>query len=248
MDKTEIIDKLRQARELAEKLKDAGIKTDLCDQIIEEVDELLEILSRKEENELVAYRLMIVLFEKLSGLGDKVPLLDVFLELYVTALKSSLFFIDEVLKKHGWIHETCMKYCRIRHKHETDARALGETDEVEIARDGHDVAMNAVGFFQYQKYQDKFREQYESYVHQLALEDLLRQAKEAKERNAEPQDGGSGSPPDPTPVPAPPKPKPLTLDEFLIWMLGSLRERMTPEEWEKFSEHLREMFPPLPPR
>ena len=244
MDKAEIKNKLEQVKALAEKLKDAGIKIDLCDQIIEEVDELLEILSRNEENELVAYRLMIVLFEKMSGLGEKVPLLDVFLELYVTALKSSLFFIDEVLKKHGWIHDTCMKYCRIRYKHETNARELGETDEVEIARDGHDVAMNGVGFFQYQKYQDKFKEQYDAYIHQLALEDLLRQAKAAKERN----EGATEREPVPEPVPSPPKPKPLSLDEFLIWMLGSLQDRMSPEEWEKFKERLKELFPPLPPK
>ncbi len=242
MDKTEIVNKLRQAKELAEKLKAAGIKIDLCDQIIEEVDELLEILSRKEEDELVAYRLLIVLFEKMSALGEKVPLLDVFLELYVTALKSSLFFIDEVLKKHGWIHDTCMKYCRIRHKHESDARALGETDEVEIARDGHDVAMNGVGYFQYEKYQDQFKEQYETFVHQLVLEDLLRQARAAKERN----EGNPGGVPAPTPIPEPPKPKPLSLDEFILWMLGSLKERLSPEDWEKLIERLREMFPPLP--
>lgn len=245
MDKTEIRNKLDQVKELAEKLKANGINVDLCDQIIEEVVELIEILSRKEEDELVTYRLMIVLIEKLSGLGKKVPLLDVFLKLYVAALRSSLFFIDEVLKKHGWLHDTCMHYCRIRRNHEKNSRELGETDEDEIARDGHDVAMNGVGFFQYEKYQAKFQEQYEAYVHQLALEDLLRQAEKAQDSNEGSEDGEQAAG---IPSPSPSDPAPLKLREFIIWMLGSIRERMSPEEWEKFSEQLRELFPPLPPK
>ena len=246
MDKNEIKNKIEQVKELAEKLKAAGIQVDLCDQIIEEAQELIEILSRKEEDELMQFRLMIVLIEKMSGLGEEVPLLDVFLKLYTTALRSSLFFIDEVLKKHGWLHNTCMIYCRLRHDREKNSRDLGERDEAEIARDGHDSAMNGEGFYQYEKYQEQFREQYEAYVHQLALQDLLRQAEAAKNGNGgshgdEPAGGASSTPP------APPSPPP-TLDEFILWMLGSLRERMSPEEWERFRRRLGEMFPPLPPK
>lgn len=245
MDKNEIKRKIEQIKELAEKLKAAGIQVDLCDQIIEEANELIEILSRNEEDELMQFRLMIVLIEKMKGLGDKVPLLDVFLELYITALNDSLYFIDNVLKKHGWLHNTCMIYCKLRYDREENSRKLGETDEVEIAKDGHDSAMNGVGFYQYEKYQDQFREQYKDYIHQLALDDLLKQAEKAKNGNGsshgnDPAAGTSSTPP------SPPSPPP-TLDEFILWMLASLRERMSPEEWERFRQRLGEMFPPLPP-
>ena len=73
---------------------------------------------------------MIVLIEKLSFLGKKVPLLDVFIELYIAALKSALWFIDNIQKKHGWLYDTCMKYCEARAQRERDLRDSGYTDEV----------------------------------------------------------------------------------------------------------------------
>lgn len=181
MNRKAFLKALEEIKELAEKLKKVKVKVDLCNQILEEIAEIEEILKKKEEDELKSFRLLIVLMEKLKGLGDKVPLLGTFLELYIAALKSTLWLIDEVLAKHGWLHDTCIKYCKARAGAEKRLRDLGYTDD-EIAKDGHESGMLTVGWFQYEKYQEEFKEQYEDYKRKLEVKDLLEQAEELKKK------------------------------------------------------------------
>ncbi len=183
MNKEAFLKALAEIKELSEKLKKAKVKVDLCNQILEEIAELEEILKKKEEDEIKSFRLLIVLIEKLKGLGDKVPLLGTFLELYIAALKSTLWLIDEVLAKHGWLHDTCMKYCKARAEAEERLRDLGYTDD-EIEKDGHESGMLTVGWYQYEKYQKQFKEQYEDYRRKLEMKNLLKQAEELKKKKS----------------------------------------------------------------
>lgn len=164
--------------DLAEELRRFDEKRQRCEDILEQIEEIRELLDRDDLDELDAFRALIVLLETLKGLGGKVPLLEEFMELYITAMKSALYVIETSIASHGPIHDTCMHYCRERAKRERLLREEAmETDEEEIAKNGHWAGMLGVGVYQYEKHEDQFRAQYADYVKKLELEDLIAKAK-----------------------------------------------------------------------
>lgn len=248
--KKRLKDALDEIKDLVEEVKEIEEKVELCEAILEEIDEIKEILSSRDEDELKAFRLLIAFIEKMKGLGGKVPLLGTFLELYIAALKTALWLIDDIIKKHSVVHVICRLYCEERAKHEKNLRETNDTDdEDEIARAGHNAGMSGVGPGEWGKYEDKFKAQYEDYKKELAMNKWLATAKEAKKKlddQPEPEDEGEDGGGEPGEDPL----KGLaTLDailgvgQYLARRIREIRERLkngdlSPEERKQLEEEL----------
>jgi hypothetical protein len=192
-----IMEILRQIKEMVDRLKDIEGKRKLCEEILEKIREFEEMLEDGHIDELEAFRLLINLIELIGSLGgDKVPLLDTFIELYLAALNSTLYVIEHVLQTHSNLHLRCEEYCRIRAEREALSRENGETDEDALALDGHRSAMISIGWYQYERYEGQFRAQYEDYKKKLQLEEFqarARAALDAPPAPAAPAGGGGTS-------------------------------------------------------
>lgn len=180
-----IIDALKVIKDIVDKLKDADIKTKKCKEILDLIKKIEDLLSKDPIDELEAFRLMIGLLEVLSFLGEKVPLLDVFLELFIAALKSSLNVIDTVLLERYDFHYSCEIYCKERKEHEDAMRDAGWEDEDIIAERGHSNAMSKLRNPLFLNKQEEFKAQYKDFLHKLEIQELLKQAEYYKKHKKE---------------------------------------------------------------
>ncbi len=181
-------EKLEEIGRYVEKLKEAKEDKDKIDRILGEIEELDEILQHDEEDELKAFRLLRMLIEKLKDLGGKVPLLDTFLELYIAALKSTEYFIDNVLKKYSFTGRICDLYCDVRKREEEKLIDEGE-DKDEAALKGHKRAMSAIGEGEYARYEEELKKQYENRRLKKWIQDEIKTAKEDKDEQGDKEDG-----------------------------------------------------------
>jgi len=180
-----ILNALKEIKDIVDKLKKAEIKVKKCNEILDIIKKIEDLLRADKVDELEAYRLMIGLLEVLSFLGEKVPLLDVFLELFIAALKSSLILIDTVLLERYSFHHTCEIYCKERKEHEDAMRDAGWKDEDEISKRGHDNAMSKMSNALFLNNEKEFKAQYLDFLHKLEIEELLKTAEYYKSHKKE---------------------------------------------------------------
>jgi DNA repair exonuclease SbcCD ATPase subunit len=188
-----LIEKLEELKKIFEELKKIREDVEKIQRILDEITELIEVLGSADESELKAFRLLRMFVEKVKDFSDEVPLLSTFLELYIEAMKSTEFFIDEILKKYSFTGRLCEMYCRVREGVERKLRDEGETDEAEIARQGHRSGMAETD--NWEKYEDAFKRQYQHVQEKKKLQDMIKQAEADKAALDPPKDppaGGGG--------------------------------------------------------
>jgi len=248
IDTEAILSKLKAIKKFMKRLKKANAQVEKVDRIIEEIEELEDLLTKDEEKELKAFRLMRMLIEKLADLGDKVPLLSQFLELYIAALKSAEFFIDNILKKHSFVGVFCQVYCDVRRKREEQLRDSGMTDKDERSKNAHEFALDLLplSYGQKQYYSNTFISQFEAEEMKRELADARDYAEKKKEDQDAPAGGGGIGTGTSTWTP---QLNTADLRDFFMWLEKRIREieeklergDLSDEERKKLEEELERL-------
>jgi len=174
-------DKLQEIRDFLEALANQGVEIEKIKRVQQEIEQLLNILSaRRDIDELLAaFRLMRMLIEKLKDLGDKVPMMTPFLELYIEALKTTEVFIEITLARYSFTGRICDMYYRYRRAREEQLRGE-ELDEASVEAQAHTFAWEQVDDFTDNKYEEDLKAQYAA----RRRLDLLREEQQRADEDA----------------------------------------------------------------
>ena len=242
----QIIDEIN---EFIEPFREIDAFKEKAERIIAEVEELKEVLSSPQPDEVKGFKLLRMFLEKVRDFNPNIPLLTQFLELYIAAMRSTEVFIDQLLTQYTFLARLKPHYTRLRKGKEEQLReADPDRSQEDIDREAHSFGMAGIGSSPAARYADEMKKCYEL---KRTKEEI---AKEIRDRQLDIDSmplpvPGLPSPTGPvTPTPEPePEPEPISIEDIIKFIIASMRERLSDEEFEEFIRNLREMFPPLPP-